>query len=279
MEPGTQPEAPPARNAEPGDGTAGARPEVVIAVQGLECRQGERVILKDVSFEVARGELFFVIGVSGCGKSTLLKHLIGLLPVAAGTIAYFGRDFTRAAPAERRALQTRFGVSYQYGALWSSMTLAENVALPLEEHTTLSRRERFEIVRWKLAQVGLAGFEDHFPAELSGGMRKRAAIARALALDPEIIFFDEPAAGLDPITARSLDRLILEIRNNLHTTMVIVSHELSSILGIADRAILLHTDVQGILATGAPRRMLAESADPRVREFLAPEDVIASPSK
>lgn len=244
-----------------------------IAVQGLECRQGGRTILHDVSFTVARGELFFVIGGSGCGKSTLLKHMIGLLPVAAGSVAYFGRDFTSAAPAERRDMQKSFGVSYQYGALWSSMTLAENVALPLQEYTKLNAAERREIVRWKLAQVGLSGCEDQFPSEVSGGMRKRAAIARALALDPPILFFDEPAAGLDPITSRSLDRLILEIRDNLHTTMVIVSHELASIHGIADRAILLHRDVQGIIADGPPRRMLAESTDPRVREFLAPEDV------
>ncbi len=250
-----------------------------IEVQGLECRQGEKTILRSVSFTVARGELFFVIGGSGCGKSTLLKHMIGLLPAAAGRIAYFGRDFTAAGPAERREMQKGFGVSYQYGALWSSMTLAENVALPLQEYTSLTAAERREIVRWKLAQVGLAGCEDQFPSEVSGGMRKRAAIARALALDPAIIFFDEPAAGLDPITSRSLDRLILEIRDNLHTTMVIVSHELPSIHGIADRAILLHRDVQGILAEGPPRRLLAESADPRVREFLAPEDVVSVPNQ
>ena len=252
--------------------------DAAIEVQGLECRQGERTILHDVSFTVARGELFFVIGGSGCGKSTLLKHLIGLLPVAKGRVRYFGSDFTAAGPGERRALQQLFGVSYQYGALWSSMTLAENVALPLREYTTLLPAERREIVRWKLAQVGLAGCEDQFPSEVSGGMRKRAAIARALALDPPILFFDEPAAGLDPITSRSLDRLILEIRDNLRTTMVIVSHELSSIHGIADRAILLHRDVQGILAEGPPRRLLAAATDPRVREFLAPEDVISASS-
>ena len=250
-----------------------------IAVQGLECRQGDKTILRDVNFTVARGELFFVIGGSGCGKSTLLKHLIGLLPVAAGSIAYFGRDFTTADPAARREMQKSFGVSYQYGALWSSMTIAENVALPLQEHTKLNPAEQREIVRWKLAQVGLTGTEDQYPSEISGGMRKRAAIARALALDPQIIFFDEPAAGLDPITSRSLDRLILEIRDNLHTTMVIVSHELSSILGIADRAILLHRDAQGIIADGVPQRLLAESSDPRVREFLAPEDVTSAPRK
>lgn len=247
-----------------------------IDVRGLECRQGDRVILREVNFSVAPGELFFVVGGSGCGKSTLLKHLIGLLPIAAGSVAYFGRSFTEANAAERQAMQRRFGVSYQYGALWSSMTLAENVALPLQEYTTLNEKERREIVCWKLAQVGLSGSEDRFPAEVSGGMRKRAAIARALALDPPVLFFDEPAAGLDPITARSLDRLILEIRDNLRTTMVIVSHELSSILGIADRAILLHRDVQGILAEGPPRRMLAETTDARVREFLAPEDVTSA---
>lgn len=253
-------------------------PDHAIEVQDLECRQGERTILRTVSFTVRGGELFFVIGGSGCGKSTLLKHLIGLLPVAAGRIAYFGREFTGAGADERRELQRRFGVSYQYGALWSSMTLAENVALPLEQYTTLGPAERREVVRWKLAQVGLAGSEDQYPSEISGGMRKRAAIARALALDPPILFLDEPAAGLDPITARALDRLILEIRDNLHTTMVIVSHELASIHGIADRAIFLHRDVQGVLAAGEPRRLLAESDDPRVREFLAPEAVTSAPS-
>jgi phospholipid/cholesterol/gamma-HCH transport system ATP-binding protein len=261
----------------PGESAAGETP--AIAVRELECRQGESVILRDVTFEVAPGELFFVVGGSGCGKSTLLKHLIGLLPVAHGQVAYFGRDFTGAPPAERRALQRQFGVLYQNGALWSSLTLGENVALPLEEHTALTRAERLEIVRWKLEQVGLAGYEDYYPAEISGGMRKRAALARALALDPRIVFFDEPAAGLDPITTRHLDRLILQIRDNLGTTMVIVSHELESILGIADRLVLLHRDVAGVLAAGRPHDLRNHPPDPRVREFLAPDPVVnTSPS-
>lgn len=261
-------------SAEPATPSSTHPPVPAIAVRALECRQGDTTILRDVSFDVAPGELFFVVGGSGCGKSTLLKHLIGLLPIVHGQVAYFGHDFVRADPVKRRALQRRFGVLYQAGALWSSLTLAENVALPLEEHTSLEPAERLEIVRWKLGQVGLAGYEDYYPAEISGGMRKRAALARALALDPRIVFFDEPAAGLDPITTRQLDRLILQIRDNLGTTMVIVSHELESILGIADRLVLLHRDVQGVLAAGRPRDLRDHSPDPRVREFLAPETVV-----
>ena len=242
-----------------------------IAVEGLECRYGGTTVLRDVSFTVPAGELFFVIGGSGCGKTTLLRHLVGLAAPAAGTVRYFGEDFTAAGRAERRRLLRTFGVLYQSAALWSSMTVAENVALPLELYTPLSRRERQEIVALKLAQVGLAGCEEYFPAELSGGMRKRAGLARALALDPRIVFFDEPSAGLDPVTSRQLDGLILQIRATLGTTMVIVSHELASIYALADRVIMIDRGARGIVAEGRPRDLAAASPDPRVREFLTRE--------
>jgi phospholipid/cholesterol/gamma-HCH transport system ATP-binding protein len=239
-----------------------------IGVEGLECRYGDTVVLSELTFAVQTGELFFVIGGSGCGKTTLLRHLVGLMTPARGVVRYFGEDFTAAGVTARRNLLKTFGVLYQSGALWSSMTLRENVALPLEEYTTLNRRERGEIVALKLAQVGLAGFEDFFPAELSGGMRKRAGLARALALDPRIVFFDEPSAGLDPVTSRKLDELILQIREAFSTTMVIVSHELASIYTLADRVVMLDREAQGIIAEGRPRELAASSDDPRVREFL-----------
>jgi phospholipid/cholesterol/gamma-HCH transport system ATP-binding protein len=240
----------------------------VIEVAGLVCGYGEVVVLRDITFSVRRGELFFVIGGSGSGKTTLLRHMIGLQRPFAGRVDYFGKNFTSADLAERRALLKTFGVLYQSAALWSSLTLRENIALPLEEYTTLTRREINEIIMLKLAQVGLAGFEDYYPAELSGGMKKRAGLARALALDPAIVFFDEPSAGLDPVTSRQLDHLIREIRDTLGTTMVIVSHELTSIFALADRVILLDHEAQGIIAEGAPRVLAGQSDDPRVREFL-----------
>ncbi|MDD2762975.1 MAG: ATP-binding cassette domain-containing protein [Opitutaceae bacterium] len=239
-----------------------------VAVENLECRYGDTVVLSGITFTVREGELFFVIGGSGCGKSTLLRHLIGLMQPALGVVSYYGENFTRADLATRRSLLKTFGVLYQNSALWSSMTLRENVALPLEEYTTLNRREREEIVALKLAQVGLAGFEDYFPAELSGGMRKRAGLARALALDPRIVFFDEPSAGLDPVISRKLDELIRQIRETLGTTMVIVSHELASIYALADRVIMLDRDARGIIAEGRPRELATAGGDPRVREFL-----------
>jgi phospholipid/cholesterol/gamma-HCH transport system ATP-binding protein len=240
----------------------------VIEVAGLVCGYGEKVVLRDINFSVRRGELFFVIGGSGCGKTTLLRHLIGLQRPFAGRVDYFGKSFTDAEPAVRRALLKTFGVLYQSAALWSSLTVRENIALPLEEYTTLTRREINEIIMLKLAQVGLAGVEEYYPSELSGGMKKRAGLARALALDPAIVFFDEPSAGLDPVTARQLDHLIREIRDSLGTTMVIVSHELTSIFALADRVILLDRDAQGIIAEGAPRALAERSDDPRVQEFL-----------
>ncbi|MBI2813222.1 MAG: ATP-binding cassette domain-containing protein [Opitutae bacterium] len=239
-----------------------------IALTDLTCGYGEQVVLEKVSFAVRRAEIFFIIGGSGCGKSTLLRHMIGLQPPLRGSVRYFGRDFTAATAAARKDLLRTFGVLYQGGALWSSMTLRENVALPLELLTDLDRREREEVVALKLAQVGLAGYEDYFPAEISGGMKKRAGLARALALDPAVVFFDEPSAGLDPITSRKLDDLVREIRDTLGTTIVIVSHELASIFDLADRVVMLDRAAKGIIAEGDPRRLRDGSDDARVREFL-----------
>lgn len=242
-----------------------------MVVEDLECRYGAEPLLSGVSFSVQEGELFFVIGGSGCGKTTLLRHLIGLRQPMRGTVRYFGEDFTTATQEQRRRLLKTFGVLYQSAALWSSMTIYENIALPLELYTPLHRQERREIVALKLAQVGLAGCEEYYPAELSGGMRKRAGLARALALDPRIVFFDEPTSSLDPVTSRQLDQLILQVRETLGTTMVIVSHELESIYALADRVLMLDREARGVIASGNPRELAAGSPDPRVREFLRRE--------
>jgi len=244
----------------------------VIEVKNLVCGYGENVVLQEVSFSVRAQELFFVIGGSGCGKSTLLRCMIGLLKPTRGDVAYFGKSFTAADGVQRREILKTFGVLYQNNALWSSMTLSENISLPLEEYTSLSRRDREEVVALKLTQVGLSGSGDLFPSELSGGMKKRAALARALALDPAIVFFDEPSEGLDPITSRAMDRLILQVRETLGTTMIIVSHQLSSIYRLADRAIFLDREMKGIIAEGAPAELAATSTDPRVREFLKQDE-------
>ena len=239
-----------------------------IEVSALECGYGDAPVLKNVSFTVKRGEIFFIIGGSGCGKSTLLRHLVGLNEPRAGTVKFFGESFTAADAERRRELLRGFGVLYQGGALWSSLTLRENIALPLEEYTTLDRVERDELVALKLAQVGLAGCEERYPAEISGGMKKRAGLARALALDPAIVFFDEPSAGLDPLTSRNLDELIRNIRDTLGTTCVVVSHELASIFDIAERVIMLDKATQGIIADGDPRELARGGGDERAREFL-----------
>ena len=244
-----------------------------IEVENLKAGYDDDVVLQDVSFTVARGEIFFIIGGSGCGKSTLLRHMVGLHPLMAGNVKFFGESFTRGDSGTRRAMLKTFGMLFQGGALWTSLSLRENVALPLEEYTTLSRREINEIATLKLAQVGLVGFEDYFPSEISGGMRKRAGLARALALDPAIVFFDEPSAGLDPVTSRKLDELILQIRDTFGTTIVVVSHELASIFGIADRVIMLDRADKGIIAEGRPRDLAESSRDPRVSEFLRRPDV------
>jgi phospholipid/cholesterol/gamma-HCH transport system ATP-binding protein len=243
-------------------------PSPAVEVTGLECGYGDQVILKDVSFTVARGEIFFIIGGSGCGKSTLLRNLVGLNPPRRGEVRFLGAPFSAADAATRRAQLRNFGLLFQSGALWSSLTLRQNVALPLEEYTKLGRREIDELAALKLGQVGLAGYEDYFPAEISGGMKKRAGLARALALDPAILFFDEPSAGLDPVTSRKLDELIVEIRELFGTTIVVVSHELASIYDIADRVIMLEKQARGIVAEGAPKELATTSDDPRVKEFL-----------
>ena len=240
-----------------------------IEVERLVCGYDGKVVLKDVSFTVARGEVFFIIGGSGCGKSTLLRHLVGLNQPTKGAVSFLGRSFTEAHAGARREMLRTFGMLFQGGALWTSLTLRENVSLPLEEYTTLSLREIQEIAALKLAQVGLGGFEDYYPSEISGGMKKRAGLARALALDPEIVFFDEPSAGLDPVTSRKLDELILQIRESFGTTIVVVSHELASIFSIADRVIMLDRSHQGIVAEGRPRELAERSRDPRVTEFLS----------
>ncbi|MDX2187324.1 MAG: ATP-binding cassette domain-containing protein [Opitutaceae bacterium] len=239
-----------------------------LEVKDVVCSYGTHIVLENISFTVSAGEIFFIVGGSGCGKSTLLKHLIGLRRPTAGSIAYFGESFTSADPGRRRLLQRSFGVLYQSAALWSSLTVAQNVELPLEEYTDLSVSERREVVALKLAQVGLTGYENHFPAEISGGMKKRAGLARALALDPKVVFFDEPSAGLDPITSRRLDELVCRIRDTLGTTLIIVSHELDSIFGTADRVIMLAKETKGIIAEGPPLELARTSDDPRVREFF-----------
>lgn len=239
-----------------------------IAVRDLTMAYGSFVVMRDLNFEVRHGEVFIIMGGSGCGKSTLLRHMIGLIEPAAGEILYDGISFTRADAAARESLLRRFGVLYQSGALWSSRTLAENVALPLEEFTGLAPAEIREVAGLKLALVGLKGFEDYYPNQISGGMQKRAGLARAMALDPEILFCDEPSSGLDPINSRLLDDLILELRDSLGATVVVVTHELASILTIANNSVFLDGESRTMIACGDPKELLAHSEDARVRRFL-----------
>ena len=239
-----------------------------IGVKDLTLAYGDFVVQRDLDFTVAPGEIFVIMGGSGCGKTTLLRHMIGLQRPAHGDVLYDGRSFWGADEETQEVMQRRFGILYQGGALLTSMTLGENVALPLGEFTDLTSAEIGDIVALKLALVGLAGFEDFYPAELSGGMMKRAGLARAMALDPDILFFDEPSAGLDPISARRLDELILNLRDSLGITVIVVSHDLASIFSIADTAAFLDPEARTMTALGNPHRLLAESKDPRVRAFL-----------
>ena len=239
-----------------------------ISVRNLTLAYGDFLIQRNLSFDVQPGDIFFIMGGSGCGKSTVLKCLIGLKPPAQGQVLLDGADLWAAGEETRETMMRSFGVLYQSGALWSSMTLAENVALPLTEYTGLGATDIRELAAMKLALVGLSGFEDFYPAEISGGMQKRAGIARAMALDPSILFFDEPSAGLDPISSRRLDDLILELRDSLGTTIVIVSHELASIFAVTTNSVFLDATSRTMIASGDPRDLRDHSPNPEVREFL-----------
>src|SRR6478672_6185477 len=247
--------------------------ETKIEIRNLTMAYGSYVVMRDINAQVKRGSVFVIMGNSGSGKSTLFRHMLGLQRPAQGDVLYDGRSFWDLDDEARRAQLRKYGVLFQSGALWSSMTLAENVALPLLEYTDWSASDLQEIVRLKLALVGLNGFEDYYPSEISGGMRKRAGLARAMALDPEILFFDEPSAGLDPISSRNLDRLILELRDSLGATIVVVTHELASIFMIADDSIFLDAETKTMGAQGNPKELLKHSTDAKLKAFLSRGEV------
>ena len=242
---------------------------IKLEIKDLVIGYGDRIVLQDLNFHVRSGEIFCIMGGSGCGKSTLLKHIIGLFRPQSGDILISGQSIVNATAEERRLIMRHFGVTYQGGALFGSMTVAENIALPLREYTDKSRQEIEEIVNEKLELVDLAGFGNFMPSELSGGMCKRAGLARALALNPDLLFFDEPSAGLDPITSAGLDRLILSLREQFNTTIVVVTHELDSVFAIADRVIMLDKVSKTIVADGSPADLRAHSENAWVREFLS----------
>jgi phospholipid/cholesterol/gamma-HCH transport system ATP-binding protein len=239
-----------------------------IAIDDLTMAFGSFVLQKNLRFTIARSDIFIIMGGSGCGKSTLLRHLIGLKAPAKGRVLYYGQSLWDGTEADREKILRRTGVLYQKGAMWSSMTLAENIALPLGEYTDLSAKDIRELASLKLALVGLAGFEDYYPSEISGGMQKRAGLARAMALDPEILFFDEPSAGLDPISSRLLDDLILELRDSLGATIVVVTHELASIFVIANNSVYLDAETRTMIAQGDPKLLVKECPELKVRNFL-----------
>ena len=244
-----------------------SEPRPHVEVRDLTMAFGSRVVQQGIRFQIRRGEIFVIMGDSGCGKSTLMRHMIGLNRPAKGEVLYDGEPLWEADEDTRERFMDRFGVLYQGAALWSSMTLEENVSLPLAERKRLGPGEARDIARLKLALVGLAGFEGHYPAEISGGMRKRAGLARAMALDPEILYFDEPSAGLDPLSSRRLDDLILELRESSGTTIVLVTHELPSIFELGDNAVFLDAERRTMIAQGRPEQ-LKHSEEPKVRAFL-----------
>jgi len=243
-------------------------PEAHIVVKDLTMAYGDFVVQHDLNFTINKGDIFIIMGGSGCGKSTVLHALVGLQAPARGRVFYSGESLWDAEPERRDAILRTTGVTYQGGGLWSSMTLLENVALPLEQYTGLKPSEVAELASLNLALVGLSGFEEYFPAEISGGMQKRAGLARAMALSPEVLLFDEPSAGLDPISARLLDNLILELRDSLGATIVMVTHELASIFAVGDNCVFLDTETKTQIAVGAPRQLLDECPDPKVQRFL-----------
>jgi phospholipid/cholesterol/gamma-HCH transport system ATP-binding protein len=243
-------------------------PVAHIVVEDLTMGYGDFVIQHDLNFTINKGDIFVIMGGSGCGKSTLLRHLIGLQAPFQGRVLYSGESLWEANPDRRDAILLTTGVTYQSGGLWSSMTLSENVALPLEQYTDLTPGEIADLAALNLALVGLSGFEDHFSSEISGGMQKRAGLARAMALSPEVLLFDEPSAGLDPISSSLLDELILELRDSLGATVVMVTHEFASIFAVGDNGILLDAEAKTQIALGAPRKLLDACPDPRVQRFL-----------
>ncbi len=246
----------------------GSARDVHIEVRGLDMGYGDFVVMRNLNFQIRRGDVFIIMGGSGCGKSTLFRNMTGLVEPLRGDVLYEGRSFTTASLDERDVMLRRMGVLYQQGALWSSLTLAENIALPLQQYTTLGPREIEEIIELKLSLVGLRGFGDFSPGEISGGLRKRAALARALARDPEILFFDEPSAGLDPISSKLLDDLIVELSQSLGATVVVVTHELASLFAIGTNGVFLDAETRTMAATGSPREMLERSENPNVQAFL-----------